>query len=66
MALGEFAAAVGVSEGAGSGGRGGMDRDEVECLLANMIYKVCTSPLLSLWQVLHDQGCAWQGGAWRC
>jgi len=37
VGLGEFVAAVGVSEGGGK-----VERDEVECLLANMIYKVCS------------------------
>ncbi len=42
VGLGEFVAAVGVSEGGGK-----VERDEVECLLANMIYKVCSiSPVI--------------------
>jgi len=42
VGLGEFVAAVGVSEGGGK-----VERDEVECLLAIMIYKVCSiSPVI--------------------
>jgi hypothetical protein len=32
----EFGAGIGIAAGV----KGGMERDEVECLLANMIYKV--------------------------
>jgi len=47
-----FGAAVGFSQGAS------MDVDEVECLLANMIYKVCLSSYLDCdggWWCKYDQ-----------
>jgi COP9 signalosome complex subunit 12 len=38
----EFGAGISMAAGV----KGGMERDEVECLLANMIYKVCVVTLL--------------------
>ena len=56
VAIREFVAAVGYSERGGQPlGQGEyLERDEVECQLANMIYKVCQSPFssLSVWEIV--------------
>jgi len=39
----EFAAALQLAGAEVDDGEGGVDRDEVECVIANMIYKVCCS-----------------------
>lgn len=39
----EFAAALQLAGAEVDDGEGGVDRDEVECVIANMIYKVCSS-----------------------
>lgn len=40
----EFAAALQLAGAEVDDGEGGVDRDEVECVIANMIYKVCCKP----------------------
>lgn len=51
----EFATALAVSGAEVSDGEGGIDRDEVECAIANMIYKVRPCPTM----ILYDTTLTW-------
>lgn len=70
MPVAEFEAAIALrSAGAGAGGRV-PQRDEVECLIANMIYKVCVRPVFLLvffsWVACVRVGLELTGTRWRC